>query len=158
LFTAGFTNGCFGTACAPGASAASGGLVYSNATFAGTTANGFRALGGNANPGSNFNNFGSISLSTAPQNYNTPLTLQVVFTAPQGIKGDQGAAGATGPKGEKGDQGVPGPQGLPGMPGPKGDKGDTGPAANQNVFPSTQAYTVPRERTDDDHGFARQGR
>src|SRR4051794_3594857 len=87
LFTAGFTNGCFGAACAPGASATSGGLVYSNATFVGTTANGFRALGGNASPGSNFNNFGSISLSTAPQTYNTPFTLQLVFTAPQGISG-----------------------------------------------------------------------
>jgi hypothetical protein len=87
VFIAGFTNGCFGAACAPGASATSGGLVYSNSTFAGTTANGFRALGGNANPGSNFNNLGSISLSTAPQNYLTPFTLQVTFTAPQGING-----------------------------------------------------------------------
>jgi hypothetical protein len=87
VFIAGFTNGCFGAACAPGASATSGGLTYSNATFQGTTANGFRALGGNPNPGSNFNNLGSISLSTAPQTYNTPFTLQVTFTAPQGIAG-----------------------------------------------------------------------
>ena len=87
VFIAGFTNGCFGVACAPGASATSGGLTYSNSTFQGTTANGFRALGGNANPGSNFNNLGSISLSTAPQSYNTPFTLQVTFTAPQGING-----------------------------------------------------------------------
>jgi hypothetical protein len=87
VFIAGFTNGCFGVACAPGASATSGGLTYSNSTFSGTTANGFRALGGNANPGSNFNNLGSISLSTAPQSYNTPFTLQVTFTAPQGING-----------------------------------------------------------------------
>ena len=87
VFIAGFTNGCFGAACAPGASATSGGLTYSNATFSGTTANGFRALGGTANPGSNFNNLGSISLSTAPQNYLTPFTLQVTFTAPQGIAG-----------------------------------------------------------------------
>jgi hypothetical protein len=87
VFIAGFTNGCFGVACAPGASATSGGLTYSNSTFAGTTAGGFRALGGNANPGSNFNNLGSISLSTAAQSYNTPFTLQVTFTAPQGING-----------------------------------------------------------------------
>lgn len=91
VFIAGFTNGCFGAACAPGASATSGGLSYSNSTFSGTTANGFRALGGNANPGSNFNNLGSISLSTAPQTYNTPFTLQVTFTAPQGIAGSNQA-------------------------------------------------------------------
>jgi hypothetical protein len=87
VFIAGFTNGCYGAACAPGASATSGGLTFSNSTFQGTTANGFRGLGGNANPGSNFNNLGSISLSTAPQNYNTPFTLQITFTAPQGING-----------------------------------------------------------------------
>jgi hypothetical protein len=91
VFIAGFTNGCFGAACAPGASATSGGLTYSNSTFSGTTANGFRALGGNANPGSNFNNLGSVSLSTAPQSYNTPFTLQVTFTAPQGIAGSNQA-------------------------------------------------------------------
>jgi hypothetical protein len=91
VFIAGFTNGCFGAACAPGATATSGGLTFSNSTFQGTTANGFRALGGNANPGSNFNNLGSISLSTAPQSYNTPFTLQVTFTAPQGINGSNTA-------------------------------------------------------------------
>ena len=91
VYIAGFTNGCFGALCAPGATATSGGLTYSNATFSGTTANGFRGLGGNANPGSNFNNLGSISLSTAPQSYNTPFTLQVVFTAPQGINGSNQA-------------------------------------------------------------------
>jgi len=91
VFLAGFTNGCFGLACAPGASATAGGLTYSNATFAGTTANGFRALGGNANPGSNFNNLGSISLSTSAQNYLIPFTLQMTFTAPQGINGSNSA-------------------------------------------------------------------
>jgi PEP-CTERM motif len=83
--------GHFGVACAPAITATSGGLTYSNSTFSGTTANGFRALGGNANPGSNFNNLGSISLSTAPQSYNTPFTLQVTFTAPQGINGSNQA-------------------------------------------------------------------
>jgi PEP-CTERM motif len=91
VFIAGFTNGCFGTACFPGASATSGGLVFSNAVFSGTTANGFRALGGNANPGSNFNNLGSFSVSTAPQSYNTPFSLQITFTAPQGINGSNSA-------------------------------------------------------------------
>jgi hypothetical protein len=91
VFVAGFTNGCFGVACAPGATATSGGLTYSNSTFQGTTANGFRGIGGNPNPGSNFNNLGSISLSTAPQSYNTPFTLQVTFTAPQGINGSNTA-------------------------------------------------------------------
>lgn len=82
VFIAGFTNGCFGAACAPGSAATSGGLSFSNSTFQGTTANGFRGIGANANPGSNFNNLGSISLNTAPQTYNTPFTLQVTFTAP----------------------------------------------------------------------------
>jgi hypothetical protein len=91
VFIAGFTNGCFGAGCTPGASATSGGVTYSNSTFSGTTANGFRALGGNANPGSNFNNLGSISLSTAPQSHNTIFTLQVTFTAPQGISGSNQA-------------------------------------------------------------------
>jgi len=91
VFIAGFTNGCFGLACAPGASATAGGLVFSNSTFSGTTANGFRALGGNANPGANFNNLGSIGLSTAPQTYNIPFTLQVTFTAPQGFIGSNQA-------------------------------------------------------------------
>ena len=91
VFIAGFTNGCFGSGCAPGATATSGGLTFSNSTFSGTTANGFRGIGANANPGSNFNNLGSMSLSTAPQSYNTPFTLQVTFTAPQGINGSNTA-------------------------------------------------------------------
>jgi hypothetical protein len=92
ILLSGFTNGCFGVACAPGASATSGGLTFSNSIFSGTTANGFRALGGNANPGSNFNNLGSLSLSTAPQSYNTAFTLQTTFTAPQGINGSNTTA------------------------------------------------------------------
>ena len=91
VFISGFTNGCFGAACAPGASATTGGLTYSNATFSGTTAAGFRGIGGNPNPGSNFNNLGSVSLSTAPQTYNTTFTLQVTFVAPQGITGSNQA-------------------------------------------------------------------
>ena len=91
VFIAGSTAGCFGAACAPGAAATTGGLTYSNATFAGTTAAGFRGLGGAPNPGSNFNNLGSLSLSTAPQTYNTSFTLQVTFVAPQGITGSNQA-------------------------------------------------------------------
>ena len=87
VFIAGFTNGCFGAACAPGASASISGLTYSNSTFSGTTANGFRGLGGNPNPGANVNNLGSFTLSTAPNTFNTSFTLQVTFTAPQGING-----------------------------------------------------------------------
>jgi hypothetical protein len=91
VFIAGFTNGCFGAACAPGASATSGGLVFSNSTFSGTTAGGFRGIGAAPNPGSNFNNLGSMSVSTAPQTYNTPFTMLVTFTAPQGIAGSNQA-------------------------------------------------------------------
>ena len=87
VFIAGFTNGCFGAACTPGASASIPGMTYSNATFSGTSANGFRGLGGNANPGANVNNLGSLTLSTAPNTFNTPFTLEVTFTAPQGING-----------------------------------------------------------------------
>jgi hypothetical protein len=62
-------------------------MTYSNSTFDGTTAGRFRSLGGNPNPGSNFNNLGTFSLSTAPQVYNSAFTLVVTFTAPQGING-----------------------------------------------------------------------
>lgn len=91
VFIAGGTNGCFGGGCTAGASATVLGLTFSNSTFAGTTANGFRGLGGNPNPGSNFNNLGSFSLSTAPNTYDIPFTLLVTFTAPQGIAGSNQA-------------------------------------------------------------------
>ena len=87
VFLSGFTNGCFGALCAPGASATTGGLSYSNSTFAGTTAAGFLGLNTTPTPGSNLNNLGSFTLSSAPQTYNTPFTLQVTFTAPQGLNG-----------------------------------------------------------------------
>ena len=86
VFLSGFTNGCFGAACAPAAAASSGGLSYLNSTFAGTTAAGF--LGLNTAPTvPNVDNLGSFTLNTVPQAYNTPFTLQVTFTAPQGING-----------------------------------------------------------------------
>ena len=87
IFIAGFTNGCFGAGCTPASTATTPQIVFSSSTFAGTTANGFRGLGGNPNPGANFNNLGSLSLNIAPQTYNVPFTLQVTFTAPQGING-----------------------------------------------------------------------
>src|SRR5437588_12691737 len=92
VFIAGFTNGCFGSGCTPGMTATSGGLTYSNSTFSGTTANGFRGIGANANPGSNSKNLGSISSSTASQNYLIPFTLQLTFTAPQGISGSNSSS------------------------------------------------------------------
>lgn len=91
VFISGFTNGCFGAGCTPGASATIPGLTYSNSTFSGTTANGIRGLGGNPNPGANVNNLGSFTLSTAPNTFNTSFTLQVTFTAPQGINGSNTA-------------------------------------------------------------------
>src|SRR5687767_15112789 len=91
VFISGFTNGCFGAGCTPGASASIPGLTYSNSTFSGTTANGFRGLGGNPNPGANVNNLGTFTLSTAPNTFNTNFTLQVTFTAPQGINGSNTA-------------------------------------------------------------------
>lgn len=91
VFLAGFTSGCFGAACSPGASASIPGLSYSNSTFDGTTVGGFRGLGGNPNPGSNVNNLGSFTLSTAPNTFNTSFTLRVTFTAPQGISGSSEA-------------------------------------------------------------------
>lgn len=91
VFISGNTNGCFGAACAPGATATVLGLSYSNSTFSGTTAGGFRGLGGNASPGTNVNNLGSMSLSTAPNVYNTTFTLQVTFSAPQGFAGSNQA-------------------------------------------------------------------
>lgn len=85
---AGDTSGCFGPACAPGASATFLGLSYGNSTFGGTTAGGFRGIGGDPNPGANVNNLGSMSLTAAPNTYGgQTFTLMVTFTAPQGIAG-----------------------------------------------------------------------
>jgi hypothetical protein len=66
-------------------------MTYSNSTFAGTTANGFRGLGSAPNPGANFNNLGSLTLSIQPNSFNTLLTVQITFTAPQGINGSNQA-------------------------------------------------------------------
>ncbi len=63
------------------------GLSYSPSTFNVTTAGGTAALGAQANPGSNFNNLGSFTLTAAPTTLNGAFTLTVNFTAPAGIAG-----------------------------------------------------------------------
>jgi hypothetical protein len=96
VFIAGYTNGCFN--CnpppVPNTSATQTatlfGLTYVNSTFTGTTAAGFRGLGGNpiAPPTQNVNNLGAFSLATTPATYTgNTFTLRVTFTAPEGIAG-----------------------------------------------------------------------
>ncbi|HYP52139.1 MAG TPA: hypothetical protein VEQ42_01280, partial [Pyrinomonadaceae bacterium] len=90
----GYTNGCFNCAAPPNTSATQGdtlfGLTYTNSTFSGTTAGGFRGIGGNPTPPGvqGFNNLGSLTLVGTPQAYaGNTFTLRVTFTAPQGIAG-----------------------------------------------------------------------
>ena len=100
VFISGHTNGCFD--CAPPPSILNlppnitqrdllWGLVYSNSTFSGTTANGFRGLGGNPVPGQGVNNLGSFSLFSGPFQENIydghSFALVVTFSAPDGIAG-----------------------------------------------------------------------
>jgi hypothetical protein len=95
VFISGYTNGCFTCAAPPNTSATQtaslDGLTYVNSTFAGTTAAGFRALGGNpvAPPAQNVNNLGAFSLTTqTPFTFTgNTFTLRVTFTAPEGIAG-----------------------------------------------------------------------
>lgn len=96
VFISGYTNGCFNCGGAPPNTSATqtdalGGLTYVNATFAGTTASGFRGLGGNpiAPPVQNVNNLGAFSLSSTTAFVYTGniFTLRVTFTAPEGIAG-----------------------------------------------------------------------
>ncbi len=95
VFLAGYTNGCFNCVAPPNTSATQtatlGGLTYVNSTFSGTTAAGFRGIGGNpvAPPAQNFNNLGAFSLATqTPFTYTgNTFTLRVTFTAPEGIAG-----------------------------------------------------------------------
>ena len=96
VFVAGYSNGCFGAACAaPNTSAMQTtslfGLQYVNSTFSNTTVGGFLGLGGNpiAPPTQNVNNLGAFSLSatTAATYTGNTFTLRVTFTAPQGING-----------------------------------------------------------------------
>ncbi|HKR58514.1 MAG TPA: PEP-CTERM sorting domain-containing protein [Pyrinomonadaceae bacterium] len=86
VFLTGNTAGCFGVGCVPGASATILGLTYNSSTFSGTTAGGFLGLN-TAASSPNLDNLGSFTLSTTPNTYNTPFTLRVTFTDPQGIAG-----------------------------------------------------------------------
>ena len=86
VFIAGSTLACFGAGCTPAASSSTLGVTFNNSTFATTTNSGFRFLDGSANPASNFNNLGSFTLSETPGNLvGQPFTLQITFTAPQGL-------------------------------------------------------------------------
>jgi hypothetical protein len=88
VFIAGPTLGCFGVGCTPVASSSFEGLTCSNSTFAVTTTGGFVVLHGDANPGSNFNNLGSLTFSSTRGNIvGQTFTLQVTLTAPEGITG-----------------------------------------------------------------------
>jgi PEP-CTERM motif len=92
VFFAGSTGGAFNGA-APGNTASLLGLAFSNSTFSGTTSNGFLGIGNVATPGSNFNNLGSFTLSSASNVYNNnSFTLLVTFTAPAGITGGQSSS------------------------------------------------------------------
>lgn len=78
----GYTNGAFNDPNPPNSSGLQSatllGLTYTNSTFNGTTAGGFRAIG----------NLGSFTLDTTPNIYSgNSFTLRVTFTAPPGIAG-----------------------------------------------------------------------
>jgi PEP-CTERM motif-containing protein len=97
VFISGYTNGAF-NGVPPNTSATQtatlGGLTYVNSTFSGTTAAGFRGIGGNpvAPPAQNFNNLGAFSLATTPFTYTgNTFTFRVTFTDPQGITGSNTA-------------------------------------------------------------------
>ncbi len=85
----GFSNGCFGLACAPPSTAALqtaslGGLLYTNSTFSVADAGGFAAIG-NVAATPNVDNLGSFSLSGAAFTYTgNAFDLRVSFTAPPG--------------------------------------------------------------------------
>jgi len=91
---AGYTNGCFNCATPPNTSAIQqaslSGLSYTNSTFTGMTANGFRAFGAAPAPQGTqaVNNFGSFFLASSLATYTgNSFTLRVTFTAPTGIAG-----------------------------------------------------------------------
>jgi hypothetical protein len=90
---AGTTGGCFGTTSSPCTPATTGqgqtasilGLSYRGSAFNVTTSSGFAGIGNDPTPPTNFNNLGSFSLSSAPNNYNgNTFTLRVDFTLPPG--------------------------------------------------------------------------
>jgi hypothetical protein len=92
---AGRTGGCFGTPgspCAPpvlstgqSQTASLLGLHYNGSIFEVTTANGFVGVGNTASPPNNFNNFGSFTLDSIPNDYNgNTFTLRIAFSLPPG--------------------------------------------------------------------------
>lgn len=87
---AGSAGGCFtGSICTTGGQAQTSsflGLHYNGSIFDVTTSNGFAGVGNLGNPGSNFNNFGSLTLDSIPNNYNgnAEFTLRFFFTSPFG--------------------------------------------------------------------------
>jgi hypothetical protein len=91
---AGYTNGAF-NATPPNTSAYQTasllGLTYGNATFSGTTVQGFLAFGGNPQiqPGvQNVDNLGSFTLANTNATYTgNTFSLRVTFTLPTGING-----------------------------------------------------------------------
>src|SRR5260370_32928378 len=91
---AGYTNGCFNCASPPNSPAVQQasmlGLSYTNSTFNGATANGFRAFGSAPAPQGTqaVNNFGSFFLSSSLATYTgNAFTLRVTFSVPTGIAG-----------------------------------------------------------------------
>ena len=82
----GFTNGCFGVACAPETDNVTrvdliSGVTYRNSTFNVTTSAGFVSVG-NGPSVPNLDNLGSLTVSGTPASYNNPFNLRVSFTAP----------------------------------------------------------------------------
>lgn len=88
----GSSGGCFGVgaACTPPAGGQAQtssllGLHYHGSTFDVTTSNGFVGVGNLGSPGSNFNNFGSLTLDSIPNNYSgAEFALRISFISPPG--------------------------------------------------------------------------
>jgi hypothetical protein len=89
----GTTTGVFGST----GTNALGGLTYYGSTIdANTSANGYLGLGGNPSPGSDFNNLGSLTLSSTSFNYaGETFTLSVNFTDPHNITPNPAVFAAT---------------------------------------------------------------
>jgi hypothetical protein len=90
ITVAGTTGGCFGCTPPGGTTGQSQtatllGLTYRGSAFNVTTSNGFVGVGNTPTPPTNFNNLGSFTLSSAPNNYNgNTFTLRVEFSLPPG--------------------------------------------------------------------------
>ena len=144
VFISGYTNGAF-NGVPPNTSATQtaslGGLTYVNSTFSGTTASGFRGIGGNpvAPPVQNVNNLGAFSLATTPFTYTgNTFTLRVTFTAPEGIAGSNTTTFSATLTGTV--------TGLPDSGGVFLDFNNT-PILFTFVDPNCQATTVPGQQT-----------